>query len=309
MDLKTLLAIPLAALAFACAQGIVLEDATGTVELDEPATRVVALEWTYAEDLLALGVQPVGMADIANYGTWVNAGPAVGADVVDVGTRQEPSLETILSLEPDLIIGVAFRHEPILDELRAIAPTLLFDNYPAEGAGSQYREMEDTFRTVGRAVGREAEAEAVLDEVEATYERLETRLEESGEAGRDVLLVQAYSYQNSPQIRVFTDNALAVGVMERIGLENAWPNEYAQYGFDTVEPEGLAPVADADAFIYIVQQDDDVFAGALAENPLWQNLGFVEAGRTFGLPGNTWPFGGPRSAELLALRITDALTE
>lgn len=29
--------------------------------------RVVAREWTYAEDLLALGVQPVGVADIAGY--------------------------------------------------------------------------------------------------------------------------------------------------------------------------------------------------------------------------------------------------
>ena len=44
----------------------------GTTELPAPAKRVVVLEWTYAEDLLAVGVQPVGSADIANYKKWVN---------------------------------------------------------------------------------------------------------------------------------------------------------------------------------------------------------------------------------------------
>lgn len=313
LALRSSFALLLSTLALALgvgqAQGIPLEHAAGTTELAEPATRVVALEWTYVEDLLALGVQPVGVADVAGYEKWVNVEPELDASVADVGTRQEPSLEAILALEPDLIIGVQFRHEAILDQLEAIAPTLLFNPYPAEGGMTQLQEMESTFRTIALAVDRAAEAEAVLERVAASYDEAREALEAAGKVGQEVLLVQAYTYQNSPQIRVFTDNAMAVGVLEAIGLRNAWPGEYATYGFDTIEVEGLAPVAEADAFFYVTQQDDDVFADTLADNPLWRSLPFVQQGHAYPLGGDTWLFGGPLSTQLIAAKIADLLTD
>ncbi|KAF6582703.1 ABC transporter substrate-binding protein, partial [Paenibacillus sp. EKM205P] len=73
--------------------------------LDKPAQRVVVLEWTFTEDLIALGVQPVGNADNANYKVYVTPEAALDSNVVDVGTRNEPNLEAIASLKPDLIIS------------------------------------------------------------------------------------------------------------------------------------------------------------------------------------------------------------
>lgn len=309
--LVVLLAV--AALAFASApalaQDIRLEHPGGTTVLDGPATRVVALEWTYAEDLLAVGVQPVGVADIAGYESWVNVDLPLAESVSDVGTRQEPSLEAILALEPDLILGVDYRHAPILERLEAIAPTILFEPYPGEGGPTQLEEMEATFRLVAAAVGRSAEAEEVLGRLDATYAAAADTVTRAGAAGDEVLLVQAFTAQNSPQIRVFTDNAMAVGILERIGLDNAWPGEFAPYGFDTIDVEGLAPVSDADAFFYVVQESDDVFASRLADNPLWRNLGFVREGRTFPLGGDTWLFGGPLSAQLVAEKVAGLLAE
>lgn len=299
----------LTAIGLVSAQGIVLEDSVGTTVLDAPATRVVALEWTYAEDLVAVGVQPIGVADIPGYRTWVSVEPGLDADVTDVGTRQEPSLEAIAALEPDLIVGVRFRHAPILEQLQAIAPTLLFDPYPGEGGPTQLEEMEATFRTIAAAVGQSTSANAVVDALHDTYGSASEALEAAGVAGKRILLVQAFSSQNVPQIRVFTDNAMAVGILEEIGLQNAWPGAYAQFGFDTVEVEGLAPVSDADAFLYVVQQSDDVFAGTLATNPLWRNLGFVAGERAYALGGDTWLFGGPLSAQLFARRVVDLLRE
>ena len=299
----------LLALGLAAAQGIVLEHAAGTTELDAPATRVVALEWTYAEDLLAVGVQPVGVADIAGYTNWVNVEPALDDSVQDVGTRQEPSLEAILALDPDLIIGIQFRHQPILDQLSAIAPTVLFNPYPGEGGLSQLQEMEETFLTIASAVGRDAAAAAVLDETYAVFDDARGQIEAAGMAGTEVLLAQAFSVQNAAQIRVFTDNAMAIGILEALGLVNAWPGEYAQYGFDTVEAEGLAPVEDAGAFFYVVQETDDVFANQLAENPIWQNLDFVQDGRTYALGGDTWLFGGPLSAQRVAQKVAGLLVD
>jgi ferric hydroxamate transport system substrate-binding protein len=84
----------------------------------------------YAENLLALGIQPVGVADIRGYQKYVNVQPSLAESVVDIGTRQEPSLEAIAQLKPDLILGVELRHQTIYDTLSAIAPTLLFNPYP-----------------------------------------------------------------------------------------------------------------------------------------------------------------------------------
>ena len=69
-----------------------IEYVVGTVCVPESPLRVIALEWTYVEDILALGVLPVGVAVIVGYGNWVNLHIALDENVIDVGTRQEPNL-------------------------------------------------------------------------------------------------------------------------------------------------------------------------------------------------------------------------
>src|SRR5690242_17122902 len=55
-----------------CSAGFrLIEHVGGKTCITENPQRVVALEWTYVEDLLALGVQPVGIADIEGYKAWV----------------------------------------------------------------------------------------------------------------------------------------------------------------------------------------------------------------------------------------------
>lgn len=285
-----------------------VEDANGTVELEAPAERVVALEWTYVEDLLAVGVQPVGVADVAGYEQWVDVEPALGDDVTDVGTRQEPSLESIAALEPDLIIGVQFRHEPILDQLEAIAPTLLFNPYPeAGGELTQFDEMVQTFEAVAAAVGGSVEAAEVLTAMEATFADVSETLADAELATDRVALAQGFTAEDAPTIRMFTDNAMAITILERLGLTNAWPGEPETYGFSTVDVEALTQVGDAH-FLYVAQDEDNVFTGALADNPVWQDLEFVQADRVHALGGDTWLFGGPLSAEVVAHRVAEVLT-
>ena len=101
--------------------GLTVTDSRGQVSLEGPAKKVVALEWTYAEDLLAVGVEPVGVADIKGYHDWITAGPRLDDGVKEVGTRQQPSLETIRALEPDLIITSKHRAEANIDDLEKIA--------------------------------------------------------------------------------------------------------------------------------------------------------------------------------------------
>lgn len=274
-------------------------DITGTPE------RIVVLEWVYAENLLALGVQPVGVADIAGYKDWVDIPIPLSNEVVDVGTRQEPNLEKLAELDPDLIIAPASRVAEIYAQLSAIAPVLAFDPYPTDSNITQYAEMKATFMTIASVVGREAAGETVLTAMEAHFAAARVQLGAAGVTGEPFVLAQAFG-EDTVSIRLFTDNAMAVEIMEQIGLENAWDDEtFQQYGFTTVGIETLPELGGLN-FFYVVQDDNNVFARA-AVQPVWESLAFVENDTAYPLGGDTWLFGGPLSAEVLVDLVVAAL--
>ncbi|MHA6533236.1 ABC transporter substrate-binding protein [Paenibacillus sp. BAC0078] len=288
---------------------IVLKDAKGEVKLDKPAKKVVVLEWTFTEDVIALGVQPVGNADNKNYSVYVTSEAPLDASVTDVGTRDEPNLETIASLKPDLIIAITGSHEAIYDQLKGIAPTLMFDLYPTEGQVDQYTLMEDTFKTIAAALGKTAEGDKVLSDLDAHYAEAKTKLAAAGKEGLNYVLTQAYSYQNAATMRLFTDNSLAVQTLDRIGLKNDWkPEKFESYGFSTSTVEALPAVQDTN-LLYIVQKDDDIFSKELKDNSVWNGLNFVKEKRTFGLDSATWVFGGPVSSKVIVDEVVKTLTK
>ena len=279
--------------------------ALGHACVTENPQRVVALEWTYVEDLLALGVQPVGIADIEGYHAWVNIPVSLDESVADVGTRNEPNLERIAELNPDLIIGVNFRLTGNYDDLTAIAPTLVFNPYPEDLAVSQYEEMITTFTTIAQVVNREAEGQAVLENLEATYERAQAALETAGQDGESFILSQGWTNDSVATFRLFTENALAVQILEQIGLENAWDDAPQLYGYTEIGIEGFAELRDADFnFVYVAQENDNSF---FEESPLWNSLEFVQSEKAYWLGGDAWLFGGPLSAEVIVETILQAL--
>lgn len=288
---------------------IVLKDAKGEVKLDKPAQKVVVLEWTFTEDIIALGMQPVGNADNENYKLYVTSETALDAGVTDVGSRDEPDLETIASLKPDLIIANTGGHEGIYEQLKGIAPTLIFSLYPPEGQGDQYTMMEETFKTIAAAVGKTAEGDKVLADLDAHYEDAKVKLAEAGKEGLNYVLTQAYSYQNAATMRLFTDNSLAVQTLDRIGLKNDWkPDNFEIYGFSTSTVEALPAVQDTN-LMYIVQKDDNIFTKELKDNSVWNGLTFVKENRTFGLDSTTWVFGGPISSKVIVDEVVNILTK
>ena len=275
--------------------------ALGTTCVPQGVERVVALEWTQTEYLLALGLQPAGVADIAGYNNWVQIPLALDASVADVGTRQEPNFESIAMLNPDLILAVSFRAGQNYEALSAIAPTLVFDPYPADM--THYDEMLVTFRTIAQAVGREAEAEAVIQGMTDHFAAAEAALEAAGRAGETFILSQTFLSSEVPTFRLFTDNALVVQTLEQIGLVNAWDDAPQQYGFTTVDFEAFASVEDTN-FLYIAQDD---YRPTLIESPLWNGLPFVQSGRDYWLGGDAWLFGGPLSMQVIVDTVLETM--
>ena len=283
-----------------------IQHAAGETAIVGTPHRIVALEWSFVEDLLALGVTPIGVADVAGYNTWVHTSIPLPEDVTDVGTRQEPSLESIAALEPDLILGVGFRHRPIYEQLSAIAPTLIPESELTDPSSSQFDVMQNELRTVAEAINRQEEAQVALARLQDTFAAARRQLEDAGLAGSSFVLVQAWTSQGTPQMRVFLSVSTAGRVLEELGLRNAWQGEFDPNGFNTVGIEALTTV-DADVFLYMAQANDDPFTGVLADNPVWTALPFVTEGHVYAIGGDVWPFGGPLSMQVLVERVVAAL--
>lgn len=145
---------------------VTIEQADGAVTIDEEPTRVVALDFPSADAAIALGVIPVGMAEISyldgGVQAWTDAA-LDGADVELFPTAEGYPFETILRLEPDVIL--ATNAYPLVseswDELNAIAPVI--GNIEAPGVDTWQQGVE----LIGRALGRVAQAEEVIAGVEA----------------------------------------------------------------------------------------------------------------------------------------------
>ncbi|WP_025718365.1 ABC transporter substrate-binding protein [Paenibacillus sp. 1-18] len=269
----------------------------GEITLDSPAKRVVVLEWTFTEDMVALGVQPVGNADNAGYKQYVSSEAALDSSVTDVGTRDEPNLEAIAALKPDLIISNVDGNAAIYDQLKAIAPTVEYSLN--NGKGYDYDKMVEIFNNIAVALGKEDKAKQVLKELDQHYVDAKEKLAAAGKADFHYILTQAFTYQNAASLRMFSDNSVVAGTLAKIGLINDWkPAKLEAYGFSTVGIEALSAVQDSN-FIYIVQPDDDVFGAALKHNSVWNGLNFVKEKRTYALDSKTWTFGGPISSKAL----------
>ncbi|URJ44875.1 iron-siderophore ABC transporter substrate-binding protein [Paenibacillus polymyxa] len=279
----------------------------GEITLNKPAQRVVVLEWTFTEDLIALGVQPVGNADNANYKVYVTPEAALDSNVVDVGTRNEPNLEAIAALKPDLIISNVDGNEAIYDQLKAIAPTIEYNLN--DGNGYDHDKMVEIFNSIAAALGKEDKAKQVLAELDQHYAEAKEKLGAAGKSDYHYILTQAFTSQNAASLRMFSDNSVVVATLAKIGMINDWkPSKVEQYGFSTVGIEALSAVQNSN-FIYIVQPDDNVFGEPMKNNSVWNGLNFVKEKRTYSLSGTTWTFGGPLSSKGLVDQVVGAITQ
>jgi iron complex transport system substrate-binding protein len=87
--------------------------------------RIVALDSTYNLTMaLELGLPVVG-APLFDVQDKELLAMAKAAGLEDIGGATEPSIERIIALQPDLILGDAFMHAPAYDLASQIAPTLL----------------------------------------------------------------------------------------------------------------------------------------------------------------------------------------
>lgn len=281
-------------------------DERGEHTLEAPALDVVSLEWGLTENLLAMGVVPVGQADIEGYNTWDTVAPLDPEGVTDVGTRGEPSLSDITTLDPDLIVTTTDIPENVISQLEDIAPVL---TVRGSDSADPLGYMRSTVELLGTATGHEDEATAALGQFEEALAQGQAAIAEAGLEGDEFVMADGWLNNGVVSVRMFTPGSFFGAIGEELGLVNAWTEGGdPDYGLAQTDVEGLTSLDDLH-FLYAANDAEaDPFTEGLSDNPIWQQLPFVTSESVHRLPDGIWMFGGPLSGEAYVEAAVDALT-
>ncbi len=280
----------------ASGEPITLTDARGEeITLDGPAVRVAGTEWNVVEYLVSLGVQPVGVSDIEGFEQW-NSAVELDGSATDIGTRGEPSLDTLATLGLDAVFVTDQLVEGAVEQIEETTPVIVV---PGGDAADPIGRMFENVDLVAQATGTEDRAAELREEFDTAMADGRSALAEAGAEGTAVAFSDAYQTGENVTIRPYGEGSLIGGVLGELGFANAW-NEVeglefdAVYGLGQTDVEGLTALPDDTAFWYIGGAgESDTFAETLAGNSLWSSLPFAaDATR---LPDSVWMFGGPES--------------
>ena len=278
-------------------------DSRGVQTLKGTKKRVVALEWALVEDLLAVGVKPVGVADVKGYNTWVSSEP-LDPKTKDVGLRQEVSIDAVAELDPDLILGDSTNTcGKTLSQFEKIADVLCFKGTDPK---DQFGYMQDQFTAIATAVGKEEEAKKALDALDAKIADGKKKIAAAGLAGKEFAGAHGWTDKGAPLIRMFGHNSLGSEIAERMGMKNGWKGKTDEWGLTTTDVEGMTKLGDVH-FFYIAPEDN-IFKTTLPKNRIWRNLEFVKKKQVYEIDGGTWLFGGPTSCGQFVDEIVKAYT-
>ena len=248
-----------------------LVDASGAlVIILETPRRIISLAPSVTEILFALGLdrEIIGISDADDHPPdRVRTKPRVGGTVI--------SLERIVSLRPDLIVGMPSLQRDQLNRLRALRlPVLAVDAF-------SIGEVAEQIRVIGRATGR-AERGADLASL------MERRARAVSPAPPLRVYVEAW---NEPVLAV-AGGTLVEDLVRHAGGQNIFGE---RKGYIQVPMETVLVLNPQVIFLLYPGRDQ------LLVRPGWRVMAAVRTGRVYDLPASLVTRPGPRIVDGLAL--------
>ncbi len=186
-----------------------------------PRRGVIALDWGVAETLIALGHPPLGCAEVASYNRAVVT-PQMPPSVIDVGLRFSPNPELMVTLAPDLILingAQAFMRT----SLEPFGPVEVVPIYTA--AGQPYQQALDATQQLAAKLDDPAAATRLLADASAVMTTARTKLQRYD--GRPLCII---GFEDAGHIGIATPTSLFQGVLDQLGLRNAWKQDGGPVG-------------------------------------------------------------------------------
>ena len=285
--LKTTLASALL-MASAFASAVTVKDAKGEFTLDKTPSRVVALEYSFVDALAQVGVSPVGVADDNKIDRIL---PQVREKIAawqSVGTRSQPSLEVIASLKPDLIIADPSRHTAVFEELKKIAPTVMFDS-----RHESYQENLETAQKIGDLVGKSAEMKAKINEHNDYIANIAKNLGVQGKKA-------SFGTSREDKFNIQNDNGYVGSFLTTLGFAPTKLN--GDQAFVEINLEQL--VMEKPEYLFIAHYRDESIARKWEAEPLWKAIPAVKANHVYSVDSDMWARGrGLEASKIMAKQI------
>lgn len=251
--------------------------------------RLVALNVATLGNAIALGIQPIGTALEYNHQF-----PAYlrdkAADIPSLGTAQ-PSLERIMLLQPDLIIGWKHNHETIYSQLTNIASTVLYDWLNGITEQNNWKQY---FNFMANVLNRQEIGQQVWQHYNQRIDQLKRNLGDRYQ-NKTISFVNFCCGGMSSE----TENSFIGSILNDAGLQRPPSQRYNSAGVISFSEENL-DMADGDVMFVVAYGGEDTGKrdlNILQQKPLWQNLKAVQQNRVYYVDPTIWRGRTPLAAD------------
>lgn len=258
----------------------VIQHAMGETCVPKNPQRIVVLDSMTLESTLALNQKPIGSP--------LKYAPSTipTTDIVDLGGEDAISVERVLALKPDLILGETYS-APAYSQLSQIAPTVLI-KFNHSG------EWKEHFAFVGEVLGKSEAVERVMTDY---YQRAK-EFQQKINGDTEVSIVRIYP----TQITVYTKAGFPGTILEDAGLSRP-PSQ--DLDLEQTKALEFSPIqypiskevidkADGDAVFVVVDdwhEKNQNSLTSLMSDPLWLKLDAFKQGKVYEVP-DYWIGGG-----------------
>lgn len=261
----------------------IIQHALGETCVPLQPQRLIVLGVPTLGDALALGVLPI--ASIVYFDDPPPYLVNFLSSIQILGREEQPNLEKILTLQPDLIIGMRYATEAIYDRLTQIAPTVVDD---WEG----YPSWRDHFDFVAAVLNKTEVAQQVWANYQQRIIALKTAL-----GDRLPKLEISFVHICCGTIDIDLSNSFNGSILDDVGFRR--PEAQATPIAGGITSLSTERLMDIESDVLFIATDGESSIRKLAElqrNPLWQSLRAVQQDRVYPVNYPTWRGGNPLAA-------------
>jgi len=246
----------------------------GELQLERQPDKIAVLDPQFLDQMLALGGQPTGSVivsgDLNNFPEYLTSKLSA---VKNLGTKDQPDLEALRTMVPDLIICTEFQ-ENIYGSLTQIAPTIMLE---------QNRDWRETLQIFGRIMGKELEAKQVLQQYKNKIGRLKSALAAKLE-GQSVTVIRLRD--NNIRLHTIAHRTAAI-LYNDLGLHPPKQAVDRKRTSSMISLEGL-PGLDADHYFVLNDNNCQIWSDDIQNTTTWKSLRAVQQHHVYHAKASMW---------------------
>ncbi|BAY86137.1 iron(III) dicitrate-binding periplasmic protein [Calothrix parasitica NIES-267] len=246
----------------------VIKHAMGETKVPLNPKRVVIIGGL--DNALALGIKPIAATTLGD-NNYLNYMQSKTKEIQKVGVNGSPSLEKILYLKPDLILGLNWDAD-IYQQLSQIAPTVLADG------NKSWKEWLTKF---GEASGKTETAEKLLQD----YQQRINNLRQQMGNRLDNTQVSLVNFWNN-YTRIYMNDSFAGSIIKEIGLPRPSYQDKDKI-HENISLE-LIPQLEGDVIFLILGGHNQSRLKQFTNHPLWSKLEAVRENKVHQVSSDTW---------------------